>query len=101
MPSTQPRTSVKVWDPLVRSGHWALVVTFVIAWLSAEEEAGDPDLLHVWSGYAVGVIVAVRVLWGLIGTRHARFSDFAYGPVSASRYLISLLRGHPYGRQLL
>jgi len=95
MPSTQPGTSVKVWDPLVRSGHWALVVAFVIAWLSAEEEARDPDLLHVWTGYAVGVIVAGRVLWGLIGTRHARFSDFAYGPVSASRYLISLLRSHP------
>ena len=39
-----------VWDPVVRFGHWALVVAFAIAYLSAEEEAGGPDVLHVWGG---------------------------------------------------
>ena len=94
MSPTIERTWVKVWDPLVRYGHWALVAAFAIAYLSAEEESGGPDQLHVWSGYAVGIIVAVRIVWGLIGTRHARFSDFAYSPMSALRYFGDLVRGH-------
>jgi cytochrome b len=94
MSPTIERTWVKVWDPLVRCGHWALVTAFAIAYLSAEEESSGPDQLHVWSGYAVGIIVAVRIVWGLIGTPHARFSDFAYSPMSALRYFGDLVRGH-------
>ena len=94
MSSTIHGTWVKVWDPIVRYGHWALVTAFAIAYLSAEEETGGPDLLHVWSGYAVGIIVIVRLIWGLIGTPHARFSDFAFGPISALRYLNDIVRGH-------
>jgi cytochrome b len=93
MSSTAQRTSIQVWDPLVRYGHWALVVAFAIAYLSGEEESGGPDRLHVWSGYAVGVIVAIRVLWGLVGARYARFSDFTYSPIAALNHLADELRG--------
>jgi cytochrome b len=93
MSSTDQPTSIQVWDPLVRYGHWALVIAFGVAYLSAEEESGGPDLLHVWGGYAVGLIVAVRVLWGFIGAGHARFSDFTYSPVSALQYFADELRG--------
>jgi cytochrome b len=84
---------VPVWDPLVRFGHWALVVSFAVAYLSAEEEAGGPDPLHVWGGYVVGAIVILRVLWGFLGPLHARFSDFVCGPVTALGYLKDLLLG--------
>jgi cytochrome b len=90
---TSPPATTLVWDPLVRFGHWVLVAAFAVAYLSAEEEAGGPDLLHVWGGYVVSVLVALRVLWGFVGARHARFSDFVYSPLKAIVYLRDLLFG--------
>ena len=85
--------SALVWDPLVRFGHWALVAAFAVAYFSAEEEAGGPDPLHVWGGYVVGVLVVLRVVWGFVGPRHARFSDFVRSPIVALVYFKDLLYG--------
>jgi len=80
--------TVPVWDPIVRVGHWLLAVLFFAAFFT------EDDLLtvHVWAGYGVGAYLIVRVIWGLIGTRHAQFADFAYGPAAAARYLFDLVR---------
>src|SRR6516165_2736885 len=91
--ATSRPASTLVWDPLVRFGHWALVAAFAVAYLSAEEEAGGPDPLHVWGGYAVGILVVLRVAWGFVGSRHVRFSDFVRGPIAALAYFIDLLYG--------
>lgn len=74
---------VKVWDPFVRLFHWWLLMFFAVAWVSAEEW----DLVHEYAGYIVAGLVGSRILWGLIGTRHARFSDFVYSPSLVFRYL--------------
>lgn len=81
-------TETRVWDPVVRYGHWTLVILFFVAYFSEREIMG----LHAWSGYLVGGYVVLRVLWGLVGTRHARFIDFAYGPKKALLYLRDLLQ---------
>ena len=90
--TSRPASSL-VWDPLVRFGHWALVAAFAVAYLSAEEEAGGPGLLHVWGGYVVGAIVVLRVVWGFVGPRHARFRDFVRSPIVALAYFRDLLYG--------
>lgn len=83
--------TVRVWDPAVRLFHWTLVPAFVIAYLSGEEVLD----LHVLAGYLIGGLVGFRILWGLIGTRHARFSDFVRSPRTVREYLRSLLSGRP------
>jgi len=89
--TTSQPTGILVWDPLVRFGHWALVAAFAVAYFSAAEGASGPGVWHVWSGYLVGSIVVLRVVWGFVGPRHARFSDFVYGPLKTLVYLRDLL----------
>ena len=81
--------TVKVWDPLIRVFHWSLVLSFAVAWLSADEW----DDLHIWAGYAAAALVALRVLWGLLGPRYARFQWFVRSPATVLSYLSDLLHG--------
>lgn len=84
---------ILVWDWPVRIGHWLMVGGFVIAWLTSESESFR--LLHVWAGSAVISVAAFRLIWGFVGTRHARFSSFVRGPRTVLAYLGSLLRLQP------
>jgi cytochrome b len=99
MPTTWPVASgsfmkisngmTKVWDPIVRIGHWTLVVAFSTAYFT-EDDFLTP---HVYAGYVAGAIVCTRVLWGLVGTKHARFSDFVCSPVATLDYIRDLAAG--------
>ena len=75
-------TTIKVWDPLVRVLHWALAGCFLAAFLVEEG-----DTTHQWLGYATLGLVAIRMVWGFVGSRHARFIDWVRGPRAVARYL--------------
>lgn len=87
----QQHRRVRVWDPFVRVSHWSLLVASIVVWGSAEEQAW----LHEQTGYFILALIGLRVLWGLIGSRHARFSDFLYGPEQTLAYMKRLGAGRP------
>lgn len=82
---------VKVWDIAVRVFHWSLVALFFVAYFSGDEE----NMLHVYAGYGVLALTVFRIAWGFVGTKHARFTDFIYGPTATIRYVKSILSRQP------
>lgn len=80
----------QVWDPLVRIFHWALATAFALAYLTGDEVMG----VHVAAGYTIAGLIAFRLVWGVVGPRHARFVDFIRPPRDIVAYLKDLARGH-------
>lgn len=70
--------AVRVWDLPTRIFHWSLVVLFTIAWVSHEADGALFDV-HIISGTAVLGLIVFRLIWGLIGSRYALFSNFVKG----------------------
>jgi cytochrome b len=73
-----------LWDVPTRLFHWLVVGCVALSWWSAEMEYYD---VHEWSGCTVIVLVVSRIIWGFIGSRHSRFTDFLVGPVAVRDYL--------------
>ena len=88
---------VRVWDLPVRVFHWALAASFAGAYVLAESERWRH--VHVMLGYTVLGLVAFRLVWGVLGTRYARFGSFAYSPLAAIRHLRDEVAGR--GRRYL
>lgn len=81
--------AVKVWDPFVRIFHWSLVTCIVLNQFVLE--AGETA--HEWTGYTASALVLLRLVWGFVGSRHARFADFFPTPQRLGRHLQALRRG--------
>ena len=79
---------VPVWDPLVRLVHWGVAIGVLVNSFDDADAA-----LHQWVGYAVAGLVGVRLLWGMVGPRPARFSAFPPNPFAALRHLAAGWRG--------
>lgn len=80
--------AVPLWDIVVRLVHWSMALLLPLAWYTAEEGYLER---HAQIGYALTVLLLTRLLWGFVGSRHARFSDFLRGPAGVAAYL----RGSP------
>jgi cytochrome b len=80
--------TVRVWDPLVRLFHWSLVAAFVTAWATGDEWQS----VHEIAGYTIVGLLVFRVLWGLFGSTHARFTDFVHRPSVVVGHLLDTAR---------
>lgn len=92
IPVPQPATAsrrVAVWDPFVRLFHWSLALSIALAWLTSDEL----KTVHQAIGLTIAGLVALRVVWGLVGPRHARFADFLRGPRTVLAYLRRMTDG--------
>lgn len=86
------KNPVKVWDPFIRFFHWSLVSCVLLNQFVLE--AGETA--HQWTGYFACALVLARLVWGFVGSRHARFADFFPTPARLSAHLKALRQGqHP------
>lgn len=77
--------TVRVWDAPVRIFHWVLVALVTTSWVTSEI-GGNAMTYHMWSGYAILTLVVSRIVWGFIGSEHARFRGLLYGPRAIMDY---------------
>ena len=90
----RPPAMVKVWDPFIRVFHWSLATLFLVAYATGDQI----ENVHIAAGYAIGGLIALRVVWGFVGPHHARFRNFVRPPREAIPYLrdVVLLRAPRY-----
>ncbi len=80
---------VQIWDLFIRIFHWALAALVLVAFISGD----DAGWVHVYSGYSILILISLRLIWGLVGTRYARFTSFVTSPEVALQYLKRMARG--------
>lgn len=77
------------WDPVVRITHWSIMAAIILNALVTE----DGSAAHVWVGYGLAALLALRLLWGLIGPREARFTAFPPSPSRAIAHVKEIIAG--------
>ncbi|RJQ86869.1 MAG: cytochrome B [Desulfobacteraceae bacterium] len=86
---------IMIWDRPTRLFHWALVLLVTTSFVTAKI-GGNAMRYHMWSGFSILALLIFRLVWGIIGSRYARFSSFVRGPTAVWRYTRSLMRpDHP------
>ena len=86
------RVTTRVWDLPTRLFHWALAVLVVFSVVTAHSGGNAMDW-HMRSGYAILTLVLFRILWGLAGSRYARFENFVRHPLETLRYARATFAG--------
>ncbi|MEZ5449379.1 MAG: hypothetical protein R3E89_10470 [Thiolinea sp.] len=81
--ATETAETLTIWDRFVRVFHWSVATLFLLDFWVLED--GDPP--HEWAGYAIGVLLILRIIWGFIGPYNARFTSFFPTPARVSHHL--------------
>lgn len=84
-----PQQSIRVWDTFVRIYHWLQATLIAVSWLTSD----SLKTVHKASGYAIAMLLLARIIWGFVGPKHARFSDFLRGPRAVLDYLMQMIEG--------
>lgn len=91
MSDPDPARAIRVWDPFVRVFHWTLVSCVFLNFFVID----DGEILHEWIGYAASALVGARIVWGFVGSPHARFADFLPTTAGIREHLRRMVRGEP------
>lgn len=83
--------SILVWDIPTRLFHWLFALTFTVAYVTSEADGWAA--VHVFSGLLMLGLIVCRVIWGMVGSRYARFSSFLFSPAAGFNYLLDTLKG--------
>jgi cytochrome b len=85
--------TLKVWDAPLRLFHWLLVLAILAAFLSSEDDSPIASW-HMVAGWCAAVLLAFRLVWGLVGGEHARFARFIK-PTAIGSHVRELFAGRP------
>ena len=85
----QGAVKVKVWDAPVRIFHWLLVLMLIFQYVTVK---ASYMTWHMYGGYTILALLLFRIIWGFVGSTHARFGDFLYGPAAMFAYVKTLPR---------
>lgn len=85
----QVQASTRRWDPLVKITHWGIAAAVVTNALIV----GEGSIAHIYAGYLLAALLGLRLLWGIIGTRPARFASFPPSPLRAVAHIRGILAG--------
>jgi cytochrome b len=88
------KQNILVWDVPTRVFHWLLVICFAGAWLTSESER--LQMIHYAFGYSACALVLFRLVWGIVGTKYARFSQFVKGPKEMIGHFKDVFSGHQH-----
>ncbi len=94
MENSLEKKIVKVWDLPIRLFHWTIAVAFAVAWLTSESE--EFRNIHFFSGYFLIAMVSLRIIYGFVGSKYARFSDFVQ-PLKIWDYIKNIKTQHYLG----
>lgn len=77
-----------VYDSPTRVFHWIFAILFVGAFFIAKTYDDDSTLYpyHMMMGLTMVFLVSLRILWGLFGSRYAKFSSFKLNPMDLVEY---------------
>jgi cytochrome b len=88
-PAATPERRILVWDLPTRLFHWLLVMLVIVSFITGQL-GGTWMQCHLWSGFTILGLLLFRLVWGLLGGHHARFSSFVRGPGAVLRYARTL-----------
>ncbi len=88
---------VKIWDPMIRIWHWALVASVVSGWLLGEFRTFSTVQFHMYAGYTTCCLLLFRIYWGFAGPSAVRFSALAVTRASIRKYLDNMFVRQPSG----
>lgn len=75
-----------IWDLPTRLFHWLLVMAVIGSFVSVKL-GGNTMIWHGRFGYLVLTLIFFRLIWGFVGTHHARFAHFIRSPKAILAYL--------------